>query len=207
MNAPETTIIQIPGLMSKSIRKKIIFEREGLRIQKNNSFDPPTFIAAENIAGFRFGLNWFYGFQFTVGRQYIIQIIDSQNNIFTIKLNSYYQLKQKTYHKIWLEIINQLWDNFFVNNFNYYFDLYTIKQEFDLGDIKFHPFGISWPNVSLFWDEIAISNYQTYFTIHHRGQPMKNKHCNFKNDWNALILQSLLKKIIQEQNAFRNPAF
>ena len=205
MNEP-VNIIEIPGLLYNNTSKKIIFAKEGFSIEKPGGFLPATFIPAENIAGFRFGVNWISGYVFTIGRQYIIQVLDTQNNVSSIKFNSIYKLRRDTYYQLWSDTINQLWVNYFVNNLNYYYDLYSIKQEFDLGEVKFLPLGISWQGGNLFWDEIALSNYKTYFMIHHKRDLKKKKSCNFKNDWNALILQSLLKKIIQEQNAFRDRA-
>jgi hypothetical protein len=204
MNHP-SNVIEIPVLIQNRVTKKVIFTEDGLTIEKMRSFDRPVFVAAENISAFRYGVNWIRGYRFTFGRQYIIEIIDTQKKVSSIKLNSYYQIKRKTYHKIWSDIVNQLWNYYFINTYNYYHDLYTIKQEFDLADVKFHPFGISWYGGSLFWNEIALSNYKTYFMIHHRDDLKKIKRCSFKNDWNALILQRLLKSIIKEQDVYRNP--
>ncbi len=198
-------VIDIPVLIQNRITKKLIFAEDGFTIEKMRSFDPSVFIATENISAFRFGVNWITGYKFTFGRQYIIEVLDTQNQISSIKLTSYYQIKRKIYYKIWSDIINQLWNNYFINTYNYYYELYTIKQEFNLSDVKFHPFGISWYDGSLFWNEIALSNYKTYFMIHHRDDLKKIKRCSFKNDWNALILQSLLKSIIKEHDAYANP--
>ncbi|MDF2430755.1 MAG: hypothetical protein JWP44_386 [Mucilaginibacter sp.] len=199
------TVIEIPGLIQNQIVKKITFRNEGLTIQKLQSFDPELNVPAENITGFRFGVNSINGYMFTFGRQYLIQVQDVQNKITAIKLNSFYGVRRKAYSEIWSAIIYQLWNNYFVYSYNYYYDLYTIKQEFDLTGIKFHLFGISWEGVSMYWDEIALSNYRTYFMIHHKKDLKKTKSCSFQNDWNALILQSLLKRIIQEHNTYRNP--
>lgn len=203
INSDESNIISIPGLIRNKIYKKLFFAKEGLTIEKTLSFDPSIFIAADDICSFRFGVNWIRGYKFVFGRQYIIQIQDQDNKIVSIKLNSYYQIRRKAYLQIWSDIFNQLWNNYFVNTFNYYFELYSVKQVFDLTGVKFHPFGISWDNQSLFWNEIALSNYKTYFMIHHRDDLKKIRRISFKNDWNAFILQCLLKKIIEEHDSYR----
>lgn len=200
----EHLIIEVPGLLRDKISKKIIFAKEGLYIQKPFSFDHDIYIPAENVCAFRYGVNWIKGYSFVFGRQYIIEIQDFKNKIFTIKLGSYYQIRRKTYYKVWADIFNQLWHHYFVNTFNYYMDMYYIEQEFELAGVKFKPFGISWYGGSLFWNEIALSNYQTYFMIHHRNDLKKTKRCSFKNDWNAFILQCVLKEIVKEQNTYRN---
>lgn len=198
-----TTLIEIPSFFQNRITKKVIFTRDGLTIEKTRSFEPPVYIEAENILSFRYGVKWISGYQFTIGRQYIVELLDIQQQVTSIKLTSVYRIKRKTYAKIWSDIINQLWDNYFINKLNYYTDLYTKKEEFALCGVHFHPFGISWEDGSMFWNEIALSNYKTYFTIHKRDDLKKTKHYSFKNDWNALLLQLFLKHIIKEQDSFR----
>lgn len=171
-------------------------------IEKPLSFDPPVFIAADDICAFRFGINWISGYAFTIGRQYIIQIQDQNKKVYDIKLGSYYTIRRRLYTQIWSDIFDKLWANYFYRHLNNYYDLYNKKQEFDLVDVRFQPFGISWDDKSLFWNEIALSNYKAYFVIHHKMDLKKTKSCSFKNDWNAFILQQLLKHIIKEQDSF-----
>lgn len=192
-------IVLIPGLLQDKIYKKLIFTKEGLTIEKPMSFAPVDFISAADINSIRYGINWLRGYCFVIGRQYIIQVQDVNNHVTSIKLNSYYGIRSKAYGKLWSDIFQQLWKNYFADIFGYYQNMYNQKQEFELAGVKFHPFGISWDNSSLFWDEIALSNYQTYFMIHHRNDPQKTKGCNFLRDWNAIILQHLLKYVIKEQ--------
>jgi hypothetical protein len=199
---PVANIIEIPSFFQNRIYKKIIFTQEAVKIEKTRSFEPPVYIEAENISSFRFGVNWIRGYKFIFGRQYIIQLLDKQNQVTTIKLSSYYQIKRKKYHKLWSNIINQLWSNYFINKLNYYHELYVKKEEFTLSDVNFHPFGITWYDGSMFWNEIALSNYKTYFMIHKKDDLKKIKRCSFKNDWDALVLQSLLKKIIKEHDSY-----
>jgi hypothetical protein len=200
-----TNIIGIPTFFQNRIYKKIKFSKDSLTIEKTKSFEPPIFLAAENILSFRFGVNWIRGYKFTFGRQYIIELLDSQEKITSIKLTSYYQIRRKQYAKIWSDIINQLWSDYFNKKLNYYHELYLKKEEFTLSDVNFHPFGIGWYDGSMFWNEIALSNYITYFMIHKKEDLKKIKRCSFKNDWDALVLQSLLKKIIEEHDSYKNP--
>jgi len=198
-----TSKIEIPSLIQNRIYKKLTFREEGLFVEKTRSFDPPVFIPAVNLVAFRYGVKPIRGYAFVIGRQFQVELLDSAGKITSIKETSYYRLKRKAYNEIWADTISQLWSSYFVNTFNYYYELYNIKQQFVLSDVKFYPFGISLDNHNLFWNEIGIKNYQTYFTIHHRDDLKKIKHRNFKNDWNALILQTLVKAIIKEQDTYR----
>jgi len=198
MTGPNNTI-EIPALIQKRINRKIVFADEGLTIEKPLSFDPKVFISGENIAAFRFGTKDLYGYKFVFGRQYFIETRDFQNNTFKIKLNSYYGIKRRAYYKLWAELLQQLWDFYLVNQLSYYTELYNIQQMFELAGVTFEPDGISWDNKnSLRWSEIAVKSYQTYFMIYHIDNPKKYKCCVFSSDWNAVVLQSLLKDIVKE---------
>lgn len=198
MTGPNNTI-EIPGLIQKRINRKIVFSDEGLTIEKPLSFDSKVFISGENIAAFRFGTKELYGYKFAFGRQYFIETRDFQNNTFKIKLNSYYGIKRRAYYKLWAELLQQLWDFYLVNQLSYYTELYNIQQMFELAGVTFEPEGISWDNKnSLRWSEIAVKSYQTYFMIYDVDNPKKYKCCVFSIDWNAVVLQSLLKDIVKE---------
>lgn len=199
MNA--SNVVEIPSLFQNKTFKKLTFTNEGLKIEKPLSFEPPVFIPSENISAFRYGVVWIKGYAFTIGRQYVIETRDFQNNIFKIKLKSYYGIKRKVYFELWDKILEQLWENYFSNMMNYYTDLYNIRQIFELAGVQFLTDGISWDKKNkLLWKEIALKNYKTYFMIHHAENLKVHKSCNFANDWNAFILQGLLKDIIEQHN-------
>jgi hypothetical protein len=203
MSIPDT--IEIPALFSNKIAKKITFNNDGIKIQKSLSFYPNVFIPSENIISFRYGVKFMQGYAFTIGRCYIIETKDAQNKISRIKLYSFYGIKRNSYYNIWSSLISKLWENYFVNIYNYYIELYTIKQIFEIAGVTFHEDGISWRKKhKLLWREIALNNYATYFMIRHVDDPKNHKSCSFRNDWNALLLQSLLKGIIQQQKIISN---
>jgi hypothetical protein len=79
---------------------------------------------------------------------------------------------------------------------------------FELAGVTFDADGISWDkNNKLFWNEIAIKNYQTYFMIHHIDNPKKHKNCVFSIHWNAVVLQSLLTDIVKVHEKVHKPSF
>ena len=199
-------LVEVPGLLQNKIYKRLLFSTEGLTIQKPLSYDKDLLIPAVDIAAFRYKVKWISGYKFTFGRQYVIEIQDFDKKTHTIKLGSYYGIRLNTYHDLWLNLLEQLWQHYFINILNYYSDLYQIRLVFDLAGVKFHQNGISWDNNAnfLFWHEIAVTSYNNYFMIYNAEEPKQHKSCSFANDWNAIILQSLLKKIVEEQISFRN---
>lgn len=194
-----SNIVEIPSLLQNKTVKKLSFTNEGVTIEKPLSFDPSVFIPAENINAFRYGVKFTRGYRFVIGRRYFIEIKDLQNNILNVKLKSYYGIRREAYAKAWSETINQLWGNYFGKILEGQLELYNTNQAFEFAGIRFLYDGISWDTKNkLLWQEIALSNYQTYFMIHHAQNPKQHKGFNFANDWNALILQYLLKHIIEK---------
>lgn len=199
METPDA--IEIPFLLQNKTIKKITIDINGVLIEKARSFDLPVFIPAEKIGALRYGVNWIKGYRFIVGRHYFIEIKDIEDKIFKIKLKSYYGLKREAYFELWNEIMNRLWQNYFLGMLNSYIALYEAKQPFELTGVRFLFEGISWDkNKVILWKDIGLSNYATYFMIHHKENPKEHTSRDFAKDWNALVLQRLLKEIVKSQS-------
>jgi hypothetical protein len=191
-------IIEFPGFLRNKIVKKLTFTSEGLTIEKPLSFGPSIFIPAKDITSFRYGIKWLSGYAFTIGRQYVIELNSLNGEIMPIKLKSLYQIRRKKYGDIWAEIIEQLWASYFQKLYTDYCDLYHSNRKFELAGIEFHQSGIAFGNKSLLWDRIALSNYRTYFMIHDKDDLNKKHSISFMKDWNAYLLQKLLRQIVEE---------
>jgi hypothetical protein len=192
-------VIEIPALIPKRINRKVVFADSGISIMKPFSIDPNVFIPCENISAFRFGIEGMRFFNLTFCRQYFLEIKDDQNKIVRLKLNSYYGLKREAYFKIWAELLDQFWNYYMLNQLSFYTELFNIQQTFELSGVTFYADGIGWDDgVRLKWKEIAVSNYQTHFVIHHIDDISLSKCCVFSIHWNAVVLQSLLKEIVKQ---------
>jgi hypothetical protein len=192
-------IVEIPSFFGRTTAKKITFGPEGINIEKTRSFDPAVFIPGENINAFRYGVTWIDGYKVTFGRRYFIELKGFDNKIFRFKLVSLYCIKRDTYHKKWSEIFDQLWRNYFSNMLNYYVELFNVGQPFELAGVKFLFEGISWDSKNkLLWHQIALSNYKTYFMVYNADNPSQHKSATFATDWNAFVLQCLLKEIVEK---------
>jgi len=196
----DTCLIEVPALLNKKTSKILTFKTESLIIEKPLGLKSPDFIPAETITGFRYGISWLRGYAFTIGRQYFIEIQTDQQKVIRVKLGSYYGLRKNLYNQLWSEIIHQLWRYYFVNQYNYYYDLYKINQTFELCGIYFHPNGIGWDALNILqWGEVGISNYYNYFMIYNRNNKRQYKSRSFAKDWNAVVLQAVLKEIVDEK--------
>jgi len=196
-------VIEIPGLLRNKTVKKLTLSPSGLTIEKPLSFDAATFIPAESMLAFKYGLKGISGYAFNIGRRYLIDIRDNKGKTFTIGMTSLYSIRKKLYGDLWLEIVRKLWDYYFDANARQFYQLYANKERFDLAGLEFHPFGIKIGEKGLFWNEIGLSNYKSYFMVHHRENLAIKKAFHFKDDWNALLLQTILKAIVSEQNFYR----
>lgn len=198
MNYPQR-VIEIKGLIREKARKRIVFADEGLTIEKPYGIGRSTLIPSENIASFRFGVRELRGYKFSFGRQYFIELKDFNCGMYRIKLNSIYGLKNKEYYRVWADLLQETWNYYFENQLNYYTELYNIQQLFEVSGITFYPDGISWDkNNKLPWDKIGIKSYQNYFMVHNTDDARQYKCCIFSIDWNAVVVQSLLKDIVGE---------
>ncbi|OCX53808.1 hypothetical protein BEL04_05850 [Mucilaginibacter sp. PPCGB 2223] len=195
----QNQILEIPGLFGNKIRRRIIFETEGITIEKPFSFDSSIFIPAANIAAIRLGAKWIRGLWFAVGKRFIIELKLNDNTVSRLNLTSYYNLKAQTYEEAWTDTISHLYTFYFSGQFNMYLELLHMRQPFEMLGVTFHEDGISWgKNGTIPWRQIALSNYRTYFVVHHKQNVRLNKSFNFLNDWNAYILQAIMKYVIEE---------
>ena len=192
-------IIDIPGLIQARTSKSVIFTGDGLTIEQPFKTVSNIFVKNGDISAFRFGIKELKLYKFSLGREYYIEIKDFRCKITRIKLYSIYGARRKEYYKIWADLLQNLWDFYFDSHLSYYTELYNIQQFFELSGVTFFPDGIAWDKDNkLPWDKIEIKSYQNYFLIHHADNPRQYKCCVFSIDWNAVILQSLLKDIISE---------
>ncbi len=195
----QNQILEVPALFTNRISKRLIFETEGITIEKPFSFDSSTYIPAENLAAIRLGVKWIRGLWFVFGRQFIIELKLTDNTVTQLYMNSYYGLRVQTYEEAWNDTIRHLYGFYFSGQLNMYMELINIKQPFELLGVTFHPEGISWGKNSILpWNQIATSNYRSYFVVHHKQNVRLNKSFNFLNDWNAYLLQAMLKYVVEE---------
>jgi hypothetical protein len=197
VEAPQ--VIEIPGLFTNRIVRKLTISDDGVKLERPTTFAPAEFIPAAEIEALRYGARWLRGYAFPIGRHYFIEVKDEFGKVTSINLKSIYGIKRNTYDGLWRKTIGQLWAYYYSNIFNHYCMLYSSGQSFELSGIKFLSEGIGWgKNYCIIWENIALSNYAHYFAIYPKQNPKHHKAFYFARDWNAFILQALLKKIIAQ---------
>ncbi|EHQ30563.1 hypothetical protein [Mucilaginibacter paludis] len=193
-------IIEIPELLSNRICKRLILKFDGLVIEKPFIFDERQFIAVEDMVAFRLGIKWIRGIYFVLGRQFIVELKHQNGAITTIKLTSVYNIRNQKYDEIWSAIIDHVYCKYFSSHLQLYVELYEMGQTFNLSELTFNPDGITWDkNKNLHYNQISISCYRTYFVIHNKNNPKQNKSLSFLNDWNAYLVQALVRYIVEDR--------
>jgi hypothetical protein len=151
----QSNIIEIPGLFSNKISRRLIFEVDGMTIEKPFGFDAIEYIPAENFSAIRMGIRWSKILRFINGRQFVIELKLYNESIVKIKLNSVCNLRAQNYEEAWTDIVKHFYNYYFSSQLNLYIELFQLKQRFTIGDIDFHPEGICWDKQNIiYWNQL-----------------------------------------------------
>jgi len=195
----QNQILEIPGLFTNKISKRLIFEVAGLTIEKPFSFDSAIYIPADKLSAIRLGKKSPGGMGFFLGKHFIIDLKHPDDSFTQIKFSCYCGLRMQAYEEAWTDAINHLYSFYFSSQLNMYIELFHLKQSFEILGVTFHDDGISWGNNAIVpWKHVTLSNYTSNFVIHHRNSPRLNIGFNFSYHWNAYLLQGLLKYVVEE---------
>jgi hypothetical protein len=201
----ETFAVEIPKLLRNELHSKILISDDGFTIEspKNES---PVFIHANDLIAFRYGIKAIKGYMFIIGRHYFIEVKTAKGRNIVIKFNRYYWFRKRVYLNAWVDIVNKLWDYHFVNHYLNHYDRYKNNESFELCGMNFQKDSIGWDNkYTLPYVEIGLSNYVNYFMVYNKQNKSQQKSYNYKHDWNALVLQSVLKTILKEHQVPYQP--
>lgn len=185
-------VIELPNFFSNKANKRFVLNDESLIMMDDSKPDSYVEIPIGNIRSFRFGINWIKGLYVSFGRQYLIEIKDNDDYIVPIKFYSYYGLRRGVYNEIYIQLIKAIWEHYFLQQARHYLNLYDLNLPIEINKLIINKTGIEWQDNSINWNELAISNYITYFVLHNKNNAKINKSFNFKNDWDAYLLQSII---------------
>ncbi|WP_121810488.1 hypothetical protein [Mucilaginibacter kameinonensis] len=196
-----TFTVEIPKLFSNELYRRVLISNNGITIeipQIQNLVSTPS----DELIAFRYGVKGIRGYAFTIGRHYFIEIKTARQDAITIKFSSYYGFRKKIYRKAWIDIVNKLWDYHFVNHYLSHYNRYKNGESFEFCGMTFQEGTISWDNKNILpYAQVGLGNYVNYFMVYHKENKSQQKSYNFRNDWNALALQSLLKTIVKEHQS------
>jgi len=172
-------------------KDNIIFEDKDLRK------DPFTTLLKENIAGIRHGIHFIKGLEFYIGREYLIFIKDHFGKELKINFKLFYGRKLQQKHKLYNDIINELWVNFFDEKITSFHLKINQNIPFVLGSISFEENCLKFENKIIQFNDLGIKEYRHYFVLYSIKDYNINKLLYYLKDDNAVLVLALLNKFVQ----------
>ncbi len=189
-------------------QRRLIFNAENFKFEDkdfgNYLF---TIFDKEEITDYRFGIRWIR-FEFTYGREYQIFVRNKENKIIKISFKSYFGRKKNILHKLYNDILTELWDYYFEDIINNFIDKHNNSQEFSIGDVLFTKDNIELNISGIFnqkkvvipWDKIRTRAYNSYFSIYSIDNPSDiNRGYSYKEDWNTNVLYSVIRTLLKQK--------
>lgn len=188
--------------------RRLVFNENHFKFEDkdfgNNLF---TIFDKEEITDYRFGIRWI-SFEFTYGREYQIFVRNKENKIIKISFKSYFGRKKNELHKLYSEILSELWNYYFEDIIDNFISKQNNQEEFSIGDVLFRKDNIELNISGVFnqkkvvipWDKIRTRAYHTYFSIYSIDNPSEiNRGYNYKEDWNTNILHNVLRTLLKQK--------
>ena len=182
------------------------FEDKGL---EKDSF---TRINKDEIAEFRFGINWISGFEFTVGREYLIFIRSIKGEIIKVSFKCFYRIKKQKFQQLYGDIVNAVWDFYFVDIIDDYVKRFNDGEDFELATATISQEGITIMARGIFksqrkmiaWDKIGIRDYHSYIAVFSEDDKANiNQAFYYLKDWNSCVLNAVLLNILQQKKLIK----
>jgi DNA-directed RNA polymerase subunit N (RpoN/RPB10) len=181
-------------------KRQLVIDDNFIKFEHNdhreNSF---ITINKEDIAGIRYGIHFIKGYRFYIGREYQIFIRDKDNKETKIYFKLFYKRKLNEKHQLFVDIINDLWEKYFDDILNSYFEKLENKESFELAGIKILSDRIQFNKKEVLFDDLDIKKYYHYFMIYSKQDNYNNKMLYHLKDKDAIILRNLLTHIIKNE--------
>jgi|GEM_PF-2678829 len=171
---------------------------------KDYIHDAFTTIDKDEIVALKYGIKWI-SFYLTFGREYQFFIKLKNNKELKINFTTYFGKNKIAYHELYADILNALWELYFSKIADEFLSQFYQNEKITIANLEFHKEGIRLKKgVSDFfeipWNEVRTANYQRNFVVYSNQNPQKlNKSFNYHEDWNAMVLFSVLRGILQEK--------
>jgi hypothetical protein len=169
-----------------------------------DDYEPPTRFEKDEITAFRYGVKWIRGYQFVIGRIYVIDILSSDKKIIKIRLKSLYGVNKSILHQKFVTIVNALADNYFDDISRSYLEKFDRNESIKVEDVFFNAEGISWNNNMpiIKWDDIGTKAYQTYYSIFSKSNPSNYKTFQYLSDWNTGVIYIVSRSILKGKGLY-----
>jgi hypothetical protein len=205
----------IPSGLFYSVKRQLAIEDDLLQYEQLGLASGFTRFEKDDITGFRYGIKWIQGYQFTIGREYRVFIRNKENKILKINFLSLYGIKKKEFNQLYAGILDALWNCYFSKVTNALLDKFRSGQDIKIGRVVISGEGITiTPPGGFFkeqpkmipWEKASTRNYHTNFNIYSKEDAAHiNKGYSYMDDWNTYILYYVVQTILQEKQLIEMP--
>jgi len=160
------------------------------------------------IREYRFGINWIKGFEFTIGREYVVFIRSSFDRTIKISFKTFYGVRKKEYHKLSNDILTFLWLFFFDDITTKHYQAFQKGEDISIGRAILTKEAVIIKERALLkekqtvipWEQLAIKDYYTYLAIF-SAVDASNTYATFSylKEWNTGVLFSLVSTILKNR--------
>ncbi|GAB3827490.1 hypothetical protein [Pontibacter rugosus] len=157
-----------------------------------------TKVPKEAIIDIRYGTDWIIWYRFYVGCAYWIELKTQDDKIHKIRFYGYFGETER-YRKIYVSIIELLWDYFLDDIVERHLHHFSTTKEIELGRFLLTEAGLASPENNLFinWTDVEVKEYETYYMLFNRQQPHINR-ATRQGDWETEVLVSVIEAIQQK---------
>lgn len=167
-----------------------------------------TSFKSNEIKEFRYGVV-LYQYDIVFGREFQIYIKNFNNEILKINFKSYLGIKKNDCQKLYVEVINKVWDLYFKNKVVEFINAFEAGESFFIGDVNINSEGViitiskllKQEKKLIFWNDVAIKKYTTYVSVYSKENSLDfNRGYSYKEDWNTFVLHEVIRNILENKN-------
>lgn len=186
--------------------RKLILSQNSIRLFERNSISFTEF-SKESIKDFRFGIRWYRGRYFYIGRGYQIVIRNNENKEIKICKKSLYRIGVTKHHELYISLVKALYDFYFNDIARSLYQKFLSGEPVSISNVDFSKEGITIlidkiikeKRTFIEWNDVGVKYYTTHLTIYSKANTVNVNHgYYYLTDWNAGILHVLMKWMIKD---------
>jgi hypothetical protein len=200
-NTGQTTLYLQQGFVHK-LKRKLVINKEF--IEYETSDQPDSDIVRINWKDFkdiRLGIQLIRGYSFAIGRKHKVLIRDHQKNEIKVNLVSLYGIKRKENQQDFNTLVDLFYTSFLHSHVLGLMDRITRNEKVQFEKITVDNTGIDFKynkySVSVSWEDVTVREYRGYFFLQNGKMPEQAIKISYLDDWNGIVIFSLIKTSLQ----------
>lgn len=187
-----------------NLKRKVFVNEEYIEFEDKNRVGVENArLYWKNFATIRYGYEWIRGYYFYIGLRRMIFIRDSDNNEIKISLTSFYNLRNKRNQEKFSEILGAIFKFFLTKHVAGLTKLIKDGQTISLSGIQISNEDITFNHkkelIRIDFLVLNIASYKRYFYIYSEIDKESGIRINFLEDWNSMLLYSVIKNILKHK--------